>query len=148
MDCGYIKEVMKEWSMICGTAFRWEGSFILEGWHNWCIDPGLRKFRALPLLVIWGVWLARNQYIFSDKVCLPVITASQSCGLLSFPPQNPKRKRFVGLVEVDKTLRWDFLMGLLRTTFVVGVLSSIFLIHTSLKCPWDWGKGQIIMRNY
>ena len=86
MECWYIKEVMKECSLICGVAFRWEGTSILEGWHSWCTNPSLWNCRAIPLLIIWGVWLARNQIIFSDKVCPPGITMTKSCGLLSFPP--------------------------------------------------------------
>jgi hypothetical protein len=30
-------------------------------------NPSLKIFRALPVLVSWGIWLARNAGLFEDK---------------------------------------------------------------------------------
>ena len=42
---------------------------------------------ALPLLVMWGVWLERSNPIFTDKACTPEITASLSYGFSYAFPQ-------------------------------------------------------------
>ena len=68
---------------------------------------------ALPLLVIWGVWLDRNNLIFADKGCTPEITASLACGILSAFPQHIRvtRQRDVLDLEIDRTVPWGFFDG-------------------------------------
>ena len=68
---------------------------------------------ALPLLVIWGVWLARNKFLFNDKACNPAITASFSCGFMNAFPQyiRSTRQREALDVELDKTVPWGFFDG-------------------------------------
>ena len=64
----YIKEVWKECSKALGLICRWEGVSILLAWENWRRPENQEVMIALPLLVIWGVWLDRNNIIFVDKV--------------------------------------------------------------------------------
>ena len=49
--------------------------------------------KALPLLINWGVWLARNNIVFNDKVCAPAITANLACGIVhAFSPHIRVKK--------------------------------------------------------
>ena len=68
---------------------------------------------AVPLLVIWGVWLACNNSIFADKGCTPEITANVVGGILTAFPQHirVKNQRDVLEVEIDKTVPWGFFDG-------------------------------------
>lgn len=68
---------------------------------------------TLPLLVIWGVWLARNKLIFTDNMCTPTITASLACGILSAFPQHASatRQRKTLAVEIDRMVLWGFFDG-------------------------------------
>ena len=65
--CPYIIAVWKECSKIYGLPCRWEGINILQTWENWRISNAEDSMKALPLIVIWGVWLAQNQLIFDEK---------------------------------------------------------------------------------
>ena len=68
---------------------------------------------SLPLLVIWGVWILRNNLLFNDKACTPAITTSLSCGFLNSFPQYIKstRQREDLNVELDKSLPWGLFDG-------------------------------------
>jgi hypothetical protein len=51
--------------------FVWSGDF-KEGLRIWCENENTKGFRALPLIVVWGIWLARNALIFDDRIIPPL----------------------------------------------------------------------------
>ena len=69
--------------------------------------------KALPLLVIWGVWIAQNNLIFSEKCCTPELTATLTSGILEAFPQHIRVKNQRNSLEVviDKTIPWAFFDG-------------------------------------
>ena len=79
LHCPYIKEVWKECSKALELVCRWEGVSVLLAWEKWRRSETLEDMTTLALLVIWGVWLARNNIIFMEKVCTPTITTSLAC---------------------------------------------------------------------
>ena len=103
----------KECSKNFGIPCIWEGLSILQAWENWRRTVSHKSMTSLPLLVIWGVWLTRNNLIFVDKGCIPEITASLSCGILSAFPQHIKVKNQRELleVEIDRSNPWGFFDG-------------------------------------
>ena len=54
-----------------------------QDWENWNYVAHLKYVVVLPLLVIWGIWLARNNLIFSEKTCTPAILETLACGILT-----------------------------------------------------------------
>jgi hypothetical protein len=48
------------------------GDDIDEAFMIWCINKDTKKIRALPLNLVWGVWLVRNMKLFEDKETLPL----------------------------------------------------------------------------
>jgi len=54
-------------------------------------------------MVIWGIWLARNSTIFSDKAVSPEVTAAKSISILVAYPQKSKKPkvRYLSIVEID-----------------------------------------------
>jgi hypothetical protein len=46
------------------------GDSTSKGMNRWCSDPTNTKFKALPLFTAWGIWFARNDYIFKNRVIL------------------------------------------------------------------------------
>ena len=68
---------------------------------------------ALPLLVTWGVWLARNNIIFNEKVNTTSITASLACGIIhAFPPHIRVTKQWEVLaLDIYRTAPWGFFDG-------------------------------------
>lgn len=64
-------------------------------------------------MVIWGIWLARNSTIFSDKAVSPEVTAAKSISILVAYPQKSKKPkvRNLSIVEIDKSRPWGFFDG-------------------------------------
>ena len=51
-------------------------------------------YRALLVLLMWGVWLARNKVIFQDVKAHAMVYASKSVSILeSFPQMKATNKR-------------------------------------------------------
>ena len=70
-------------------------------------------------MVIWGIWLARNSTIFSDKAVSPEVTAAKSISILVAYPQKSKKPkvRNLSIVEIDKSRPWGFFDGGHRHAF-------------------------------
>ena len=54
----------------------WGGRSIVEAWKAWVDNQTEKDLTVLPLLVCWGIWLARNTTIFEDKVMLLEISVT------------------------------------------------------------------------
>lgn len=69
--------------------------------------------KILPLLVIWGVWLAWNNLIFQDKPCTPEVTCVMALGIYkSFPLHIRVERQRVSLdIVIDKSKPWGFFDG-------------------------------------
>ena len=93
LQCPFIKEVWKECSRSLGFPCRWESNTVLQAWENRRTLAAQENMKALPLLVIWGVWLARNNLFFVNKACTHEITIALSCGILSTFPQHVRATR-------------------------------------------------------
>jgi hypothetical protein len=59
-----------------------------HAWKDWLQVPEHKKIKSLPLIVCWGIWLARNFVIFKDNPTLPELIASQGLSILSHFPQE------------------------------------------------------------
>ena len=104
-----------------GFHCQWEGESVGDAWLYWwrSTNPTQRK---LPLLVLWGVWLARNQAIFKDVFCSPALTGTLSVGIYySFPEQiRAARPRRHLSLHIDKTLPWAFFDGAAQNNLCGG----------------------------
>ena len=69
--------------------------------------------KVLPLLVTWGIWLARNNVVFNEKICTPAITAGQTCGISLALPKHIRvaKQREILELEIDKSSPWGFFDG-------------------------------------
>ena len=108
----YILDVWKEVSILVGFNCQWEGDTVGDAWHSWWRRSNQQQ-RKLPLLVLWGVWLARNQAIFKDVFCTPAITSTMTVGLYNSFPEHIRagRDRRIITLDIDKSLPWDFFDG-------------------------------------
>ena len=64
----------------------------MGAWENWRRVNSMESMVDLPLIVIWGVWIAQSNWIFADKGCTPEITANVVGGILTAFPQHVKVK--------------------------------------------------------
>jgi hypothetical protein len=66
----------------------WEGGSTEEAFRIWYINKDMKKFRALPLNIAWGIWLARNLKLFEGHETLPLKCAIQSLNILNSYPHG------------------------------------------------------------
>ena len=61
--------------------------------------------KVLPLLVTWGIWLARNNVVFNEKICTPAIMAGQKRGIALALPKHIRvaKQREILELEIDKS---------------------------------------------
>ena len=98
---------------LVGMEYRWEGESVNRAWENWWRTVSLYKLKALPLIVIWGIWLARNGAIFQDKAFVPKITSAQAVGLFKALPEHVREanQRRNMEFDLDKYHPWGFFDG-------------------------------------
>jgi len=113
ITCSFAKEVWNHCSMLVGRHLSWDGDTVERAWDRWWRRTPANKLRTLPLLVTWGIWLARNKVIFNDKPSLPEITSAMAVGLYNAFPEHiraAKQKRDLE-VNIDRTVPWGFFDG-------------------------------------
>ena len=65
---------------------------------------------VLPILVTWGIWLAKNNLVFNRKECTLAITTRMVCGTALALPEHlrVKNQREILALEIDRTSPWGF----------------------------------------
>ena len=141
--CAYITEVWRECQKVLGRACNWTGISILRDWESWRRLETLDSMTALPLLVIWGVWLAINKIIFLDKLVTPSITANQVCGILSTFPQHIRviRQRENMELELDHSVPWGFFYGASQNNICGGGVILFLSEHHFFELMVGLGDG-------
>ena len=101
---------------------------------------------TLSLLVTWGIWIVRNNFVFNDKLCTPTITASMACGIAQALPQHIRvaNQREVLTLDIDRTSPWGFFNGASHNNHCRGGVRFYFgwksLFWTGSRV--GWGKQQ------
>eukprot|EP00253_Pinus_taeda_P016263 PITA_16263 len=94
LGCPFTKRVWKEVTNLLKKHLRWEGESVLAIWEQWWNHSSEENLRNLPLIVCWGVWLARNRCLFKDNVPSAEATTIQSTTVYSSipEPENTRNK--------------------------------------------------------
>jgi ribonuclease HI len=92
--------------------FWWEGHTLEQAWKNWWENPSYKRYRLIPLLITWGVWLARNEAIFNEVTIAPGKTSLNSLAIFSsFPSKGRTKNRLIKEVIIEKSSPWGFFDG-------------------------------------
>jgi hypothetical protein len=86
ISCPFSMKVWTEASLSLRKNCIWNGDTLEMAWKNWSRDPRNKEIKALPLLISWGIWLARNAEIFKEKSSIPEVIVAQSLSILSHFP--------------------------------------------------------------
>jgi hypothetical protein len=70
MNSSYSKLVWKEVEIIIGPSNVWSGASIEDGSRVWCENRVVESYKALLVILAWGIWLVRNASVFEEK-CIP-----------------------------------------------------------------------------
>ena len=84
-----------------------------EAWKDWSSSPQTSQLKALPLIHIWGLWLARNKVIFLKKYSSPKEVARRGLDIISYFPQarNTPSPRIIVPEQLNRNTPWDFFDG-------------------------------------
>ena len=120
--CCFSSEVWRVVSTLVGFNCQWEGDSIGAAWDSWWRRTPQKQFKILPLLVIWGIWLARNKAIFKDTSSTPAITGALAVGFYnSFPVHiRAAREQRQLDVDIDRSKPWDFFDGATQNNLCGG----------------------------
>jgi hypothetical protein len=84
----FTLKVWGEVALLLRQHCGWNGPTLESTWENWLQDPTHKNLKSLPLLISWGVWLARNSTIFQDKASVAELVAAKSLSILEHFPQE------------------------------------------------------------
>eukprot|EP00253_Pinus_taeda_P026324 PITA_26324 len=124
--------------------FRWEGQGLLEAWQKWWNEATNIRERAIPLLVTWGPWLARNQVIFKDSVFPIGRLAAEGVAIYeSIPvPLDPPSTRAVRQEFIRYSMSWAYFDS---ASDINGRCGAGLIIHLSevkvVKASVGLGQG-------
>ena len=84
-----------------------------EAWKDWSSSPQTTQLRALLLIHIWGIWLAKNKVIFLEKSSSPEEVARKGLDILSYFPEskNNPSPRLIVSKQLNKNIPWAFFYG-------------------------------------
>ena len=111
--CCFSSEVWRVVSTLVGFNCQWEGDSIGAAWDSWWRRTPQKHLKILPLLVIWGIWLAQNKAIFKDTSSTPAVTGALAVGFYnSFLVHiRDARERRLLEVDLDRSSPWAFFDG-------------------------------------
>jgi len=64
----------------------WRGDRIEEAIEIWIRNQDTDGVKALPIIVLLGIWLARNSAKFEERFIVPFLSATQSFNILKSIP--------------------------------------------------------------
>jgi len=122
--------------------FEWGNGNLDEAWAKWWHQYPDGNMRNLPLIICWGVWLARNKCIFQDKGTLVTATAIQCVSIYSSIPEPEEKKSQTHnkTVHIKEGIPWAFFDGASQKIVQELVLSSMLMKIIFSKPQLDWGQ--------
>lgn len=113
ISCPFSVQVWAEVSRRLNHGCIWQGETVNVVFHSWVSNSNNRNFKALPLIILWDVWIARNKFIFQETPSCPEVIAVNSLSILSFYPQcnDAPRIRVVQNEEINKAIPWAYFDG-------------------------------------
>eukprot|EP00253_Pinus_taeda_P020413 PITA_20413 len=87
LNCQETKKFWGEVGKLLNKSFVWAGGNMSEAWSNWWQQYPEGNMKNLPLIISWGVWLARNKSIFQDMEIPWTVTATLSVSIFSSIPE-------------------------------------------------------------
>lgn len=94
-----------------------------------------KLYQVLPLLIVWGVWLARNRAIFEDDIFPIEVFATQILVVydLLLKDQRDNNNRILNPTVVDRSHPWEFFDGTSQgDTFGCGGGFVLHILETHL----------------
>jgi hypothetical protein len=140
--CPFSRKVWNETTALLRQPCDWSDPSLEMTWKNWLQDPAHKKIKAFPLLISWGIWLARNSTIFKEKATVPEIIAATSLSILAHFPQE-KNKPAIRAIQpelIDSSLPWAYFDGASQNLLCGG--GAVLYLSDSHFYKIKMGLGQ------
>lgn len=113
LKCTETIKIWGEATNLLNKKLEWEGDNLQEVWKKWWQLYPNGNMRNLPLIISWGVWIARNRSIFQDKETPVTIRAIQSISIYtSIPePEEIQPQRRDTEVHITEGIPWAYFDG-------------------------------------
>ena len=113
LGCCYVQQV---WDFVLRSIRGlgvWKGDSIDDGFSSCFNDAQNPNFKALPVIVSWGIWLSRNAIIFQEKFTLLEIVARNSVAILGFYPVTGRMRglKMICPEEIDRGRPYELIIG-------------------------------------
>eukprot|EP00253_Pinus_taeda_P023807 PITA_23807 len=113
LNCQETKKIWGEAGKLLNKSFDWAGGNMTEAWSNWWQQHPEGNMRNLPLIISWGVWIAKNKSIFQDMEIPRTVSATLSVSIFSSIPEpeanSPPRQ--IKEIQIKEGIPWAFFDG-------------------------------------
>jgi ribonuclease HI len=143
ITCPFTMKVWTETSSSLRKICIWNGDSLELAWKNWTCDPRNKEIKSLPLLISWGIWLARNARIFKEKASIPEVIVAQSLSILSHFPQSKEAPtlRVRKQEAIDSSKPWVFFDGASQNSICGGGVVLHLSNNHSFHLKMGLGRG-------
>lgn len=104
ITCPFTKAIWEEALKLAGGNGKWQGYTVVDCLDIWFKTKSVQANKALPCIVLWALWLARNDMIFKKK---------EMCAHSSFFLKSSMLMRECGN-QVRKSLQEWFLVQIFK----------------------------------
>jgi hypothetical protein len=144
ITCPFTKKVWRDAALLLRQQCEWNGPTLETTWESWLLEASHKNLKALPLIISWGVWLARNRAIFQEKATVAELVAAKSLSILEHFPQekNAPSIRVSLPASIDHSIAWAYFDGASQNILCGGGGSLLHLTDShSFKIKMGLGKG-------
>ena len=145
LECPFTKAVQREALHYLGHQVRWEGDSLEGDFLRWCSSGEPKALQALPPIISWGVWLARNLVTFNDQPQSLTVLEAKAIGIIVHFPQL-KAIPSICLIrqeQINKEISWGYLDGAAQgnPTLCGGGVSLFFSDQNYITYKEGLGEG-------
>jgi hypothetical protein len=91
----------------------WFSPSVEECIRQWFQKKELTEDRAIPCLILWGIWLAHDVHLFENKQVPTFQVVAQVCAIFQGCRKGSKERisRQVGELQIDRSIPCGFFDG-------------------------------------
>eukprot|EP00253_Pinus_taeda_P030815 PITA_30815 len=143
LSCLVAKNVWAEAEKLMNKKIDWVGRNLNEAWDKWWQNYPEGNMRNLPLIICWGVWIARNRSIFEDKESQETTIAIQSIMIYSniLEPEKNKAPRQNRVEQIQEGIPWAYFDGASQNNRASAGIVFHTNTHQTYKASVGLGSG-------
>ena len=98
---------------LMGQQVSWVGESLEGDFPRWWRSGATKALWAIPLIISWGVWLARNDVIFNDLIKVPTEIAIKAMGIAKHYVQlnSDLKTRNILQEQINLEMPWGYFDG-------------------------------------